>query len=85
MGLKIKIDYKIFRHICALTNSPIEQIKNAVNQLELLVAKEESVTSNNVKSTTSINCSSNMDKIIPNNADEEQLELTPTDVQEIEF
>lgn len=85
-GLKIKIDCEIFRHICALTNSPVELVKEAVNLLEWIVDKEASVSVNNVKcSSAANNCAgANVEKIIPVTADEEKPE-TPTDVQDVEF
>ncbi len=99
-GLKIRIDCRILRHICALTNSPIELVTDAVDRLEWIVAKEEEsvaaantvkvVPANYVPPTFApIAAVAMVDKTIPNGsaaADlEDQSQLTPTDVQDVEF
>lgn len=83
-GLKVKIDCEIFRHICALTDSPVELVKEAVNRLEWIVNEEASVNkANNAKINS--NCAgSNVEKNVIVTTDEEKPE-TPTDVQDVEF
>ncbi|KAK7576290.1 hypothetical protein V9T40_012576 [Parthenolecanium corni] len=95
-GLKFKIDCRALRSVCALTNSSVELVKDMVGRLEWMVAKEEASVYENETSMkmAPVNCASasgfdKMDvdsKMIPNVADlEETQQLTPTDVQDVEF
>lgn len=93
-GLKFKIDCRLLRRVCALTNSSMELVNKVVGCLEWMVAKEEASGSDN-ETTVKVapaNCASSgaadkMDvdaKPIQTAADETQ-QLTPTDVQDVEF
>ena len=76
-GLKTKIDCEIFRHLCALTSSPVEQVKDAVNRLEWIFAKEASVTAAN--KVIYNNCGA--EKNVPVSSDDEK----STDVHDVDY